>query len=229
MFLVRWIAQISWSFVFRVEANMQALERRPTGREAEREVRKKIRDFIEGDRTDISLRDEFNNWLFREDLGFVINTRKGTAEFGRLEIGPDRKVTCIDMRLESAAVFGATPEQLKELEKEFAERDAYINQQLQEAAEAKAKKERNRTPESEAERLAGLEKFKQQIEAHIERRDAERAANPESSEWPQPEKAWPHVDRHALKRVIVQRQTEARAQQSKRHKSLKQQQMQQQQ
>ena len=133
------------------------------------------------------------------------------------------------MRLESAAVFGATPKQLKELEKEFAERDAYINQQLQEAAEAKAKKERNRTPESEAERLAGLEKFKQQIEAHIERRDAERAANPESSEWPQPEKAWPHVDRHALKRVIVQRQTEARAQQSKRPKSLKQQQMQQQQ
>ena len=67
--------------------------------------------------------------------------RKGTAEFGRLEIGPDRKVTCIDMRLESAAVFGATPEQLKELEREFAESNAYINQQLQEAAEAKAKKE----------------------------------------------------------------------------------------
>ena len=106
---------------------------------------------------------------------------------------------------------------------------AVINQQLQEAAEAKAEKERNRTPESEAERLAGLEKFKQQIEAFIERRDAERAANPESSEWPQPEKAWPHVDRHALKRVIVQRQTEARAHQSKRPKSLSQQQMQQQQ
>ena len=53
---------------------MQFLEHRPTGREAEREVRNKIRDFMEGDRTDISLRDEFNNWLFREDLGFVINT-----------------------------------------------------------------------------------------------------------------------------------------------------------
>ena len=66
-------------------------------------------------------------------------------------------------------------------------------------------------------------------EAHIERRDAERAANPESSEWPQPEKAWPHVDRHALKRVVVQRQTEARAHQSKRPKSLSQQQAQQQQ
>ena len=77
------------------------------------------------------------------------------------------------------AAFGVPPERLKELEKEFAERDAYIDQQLQEAAEAKAEKERNRTPESEAKRLAGLEKFKQQIEAHIERRDAEWAANPD--------------------------------------------------
>ena len=77
--------------------------------------------------------------------------------------------------------------------------------------------------------MAGLEKLKKQLEAFIERRDAEGAANPESSEWPQPEKTWPHVDRHALKRVIVQRQTEARAHQSKRPKSLSQQQMQQQQ
>ena len=74
-----------------------------------------------------------------------------------------------------------------------------------------------------------LEKFKQQIEAHIERRDAERAANPQSSEWPQPEKAWPHIDSYALKTMIVQRQTEARAHQSKRPKTLSQQQAQQQQ
>ena len=108
------------------------------------------------------------------------------------------------------------------MEKKFADRDASVDQQLQEAAEAKAEKERNRTPESEAERLAGLEKFKQQIEAHIERRDTERAAKPQSSEWPDLDRANPHVDRHALKRVVVQRQTEARAQQSKRPISLSQ-------
>lgn len=203
---------------------MQSLERRPTGREAEREVRKKIRDFMEGDRTDISLRDEFNNWLLLEDFAFVIDTCIGSALFGRLEIGPDRKVTCIDSAMDDAAAFGATPEQLKELQKQLVNRNASVDQQLQKAAKAKAEKECNRTPESEAERSAGLEKFKQQIEAHIERRDAERA-NPESSEWPQPEKAWPLVDRHALKRVIVERQTEARAHQSKRPKSLSQEQM----
>ena len=120
--------------LLRAEANMQSLERRPTGREAEREVRKRIKDFIEGDRSDISLRDEFNNWLFREDLGFVINTRTGAVDFGRLEIGPDRKATCIDSRVDDFAAFGATPEQIKELEKQLADRDAYIDQQLQDAA-----------------------------------------------------------------------------------------------
>ena len=144
---------------------------------------------------------------------------------GTIEVNfKTRSLKQLDMRLEDLAAFGVPSERLKELEKEFAERDAYIDQQLREAAEAKAEKERNRTPESEAERLAGLEKFRQQIEAHIERRDAERAANPESSEWPQPEKAWPDVDRHTLRRVIVQRQTEARAHQPKRPKSLSQQQ-----
>ena len=128
---------------------MQALERRPTGREAEREVRKKIRDFMEGDRTDISLRDEFNNWLFREDLGFVIDTRIGSALFGRLEIGPDRKVTCIDRAVDDAAALGVTAGQLKGLQKQLANRDASVKQHLQEAAEAKAEKERKRTPESD--------------------------------------------------------------------------------
>ena len=101
--------------LLRAEANMQSLERRPTGREAEREVRKRIRDFMEGDRTDISLRDEFNNWLFQEDLGFVINTRTGEALFGRLEIGPDRKVTGIDSVMDDAAALGLDLEKVREM------------------------------------------------------------------------------------------------------------------
>ena len=116
--------------LLRAQANMQSLERRPTGRAAELEVRKKIRDFMEGDRTDISLRDEFNNWLFREDLGFVIDTRIGSALCGRLEIGPDRKATCIDSVVDDAAALGATPEQLKKLQKQLAERDSDRDQQL---------------------------------------------------------------------------------------------------
>ena len=101
--------------LLRAQANMQSLERKPTGREAEREVRRRIRDFMEGDRTDISLRDEFNNWLFQEDLGFVINTRTGEALFGRLEIGPDRKLTGIDSVMDDAAALGLDLEKVREL------------------------------------------------------------------------------------------------------------------
>ena len=63
--------------------------------------------------------------------------------------------------VDDAAALGVTPGQLKGLQKQLANRDASVKQQLQEAAEAKSEKERKRTPESEAERSAGLENFKQ--------------------------------------------------------------------
>ena len=187
----------------RAELTVQQINSRPTGKKAAEATRRRVRQFIDVDRhhpddaTRIAARRAFNQWLQQESLVVVVDARikpndplgRGNYEVGKgtIEVNfKTRSLKQLDMRLESLAAFGVPPERLKELEKEFAERDAYIDQQLQEAAEAKAEKERNRTPESEAKRLAGLEKFKQQIEAFIERRDAERAANPESSEWPQP-------------------------------------------
>ena len=70
---------------------------------------------MEGDRTDISLRDEFNSWLFQEDLGFVINTLTGEALFGRLEIGPDRKLTGIYSLMDDAAALGLDLEMVREM------------------------------------------------------------------------------------------------------------------
>ena len=58
-------------------------------------------------------------------------------------------MTCIDSAFDDAAALGATPGQLKGLQKQLANRDASVKQQLQEAAEAKAEKERKRTPESD--------------------------------------------------------------------------------
>ena len=101
--------------LLRAEATMQSLMRRPTGREAEREVRQRIKAFMEGDRTDISLRDEFNSWLFREDVGFVIDTRTGEMLFGRLEIGADNKLACIDAVMDDAAGFGLDPNKVREM------------------------------------------------------------------------------------------------------------------
>ena len=51
--------------------------------------------------------------------------------------------------MDDAAALGVTPGQLKVLQKQLANRDASVKQQLQEAAEAKAEKEPKRTPESD--------------------------------------------------------------------------------
>ncbi len=101
--------------LLRVEANMQSLMRRPTDRVAEREVRQKIKAFVEGDRTDISLRDEFNSWLFREDVGVVIDTLTGEMLFGRLEIGSDNKLACNYAVMDDAAGFGLDLKKLREM------------------------------------------------------------------------------------------------------------------
>ena len=70
---------------------------------------------MEGDRTDISLRDEFKSWLFREGLFFVINTRTGEVLFGRLEIGSDRKLIDVDCVMDDAAALGLDLEKVREM------------------------------------------------------------------------------------------------------------------
>ena len=130
----------------------------------------------------------------------------------------------MDMRLEDLAAFGVPHERLKELEKEFAERDAYIDQQLREAAEAREERRRNAVPITPQQRA--------EMERKVEERDFKRwKAGELQSDWPQPDKAWGHVDRGPLWHIVKARiaRAKAAASQSKRPKSLSQQQMQQQQ
>ena len=70
---------------------------------------------MEGDRSDISLRDDFNNWLVREDLGFVIDTRTGEMLLGQLEIGENHKLACIDSVMDDAAALGLDLEKVREM------------------------------------------------------------------------------------------------------------------
>jgi hypothetical protein len=64
------------------EAHLAKLERRPSSREAEREVKQRLSAFMESDRTDLTARDEFNSWLTREGLVFEIDTRHKDVQFG---------------------------------------------------------------------------------------------------------------------------------------------------
>ena len=79
-------------------------------------MRKRIRDFMEGDRTDISLRDEFNSWLFREGLGFVINTR--TGEVLLVDLRSDLTASWlidVDCVMDDAAALGLDLEKVREM------------------------------------------------------------------------------------------------------------------
>ena len=73
--------------------------------EAESDVHRGIISFMEVDRFHISLRDNFNNWLVREDLNFVIDTRTGEMLLGQIEIGEVRMLACLDSVMDDSAAF----------------------------------------------------------------------------------------------------------------------------
>jgi DNA invertase Pin-like site-specific DNA recombinase len=75
------------------ESKLADLKRRPTGREAEREVRRRIKAFMAGDRSNLQARDEFNAWLAETGLAFQINTATGETYFGRAGVSRDGLLT----------------------------------------------------------------------------------------------------------------------------------------
>ena len=226
----------------RAELTVQQIKSRPTGKKAAEATRRRVRQFIDVDRHHpddairIAARRAFNQWLQQESLVVVVDARiKPNDLFGRgnYEIGKGtievnfktRSLKRLDMRLEDFSAFGVPHERLKELEKEFAERDAYIDQQLQEAAEAREERRRNAVPITPEQR-AEMERKVEETRKAIEERDFKRwKAGELQSDWPQPDKAWGHVDRGPLWHIVKARiaRAKAAASQSKRPKSLSQQ------
>ena len=73
--------------------------------ETESDVHRGFISFMEVDRFHISLRDDFNNWLVREDLNFVTDTRTGEMLLGQIEIGEVRMLACHDSVMDDSAAF----------------------------------------------------------------------------------------------------------------------------
>ena len=110
------------------------------------------------------------------------------------------------------ARFGATDQQLEELGNQIKRRNTHRSEQ------------RNAVPIAAGQR--------DETERKAEERDCRRREAGElQSDWPQPDKAWGHVDRGPLVHIVKARKARAKAaaSQSNRPKSLIQQQMQQQQ
>ncbi len=105
-----------------------SLERRRTGTDAQRAIRKRVEAFVASDRQDVQQRKAFIQWLSSEELVIEFNLETGTMELGVGQVASDGRLVALDMRLEDAAAFGLPVEEFRAFIKE---RDEAIAAQLQ--------------------------------------------------------------------------------------------------
>jgi len=112
--------------------NLSLTRTKPSGREIEKDTKKRVDVFINSGRRDVKERQNFSKWFF--DMGLVINIDLYTGRF-EIDIGTVEKKVLVelDMRLEHAAMFmkdGATfvdpegnPLTIDDLEKTISQRE----------------------------------------------------------------------------------------------------------
>ena len=91
-------------------------------------TQRRITAFIK-DSDEFEARREFNNWFVSSGVVLVIDMQNGTAEFGRGEVQIERrKKTLLSLSLleEDAAALGATDQEIEQLGKQIAERNAVM-------------------------------------------------------------------------------------------------------
>lgn len=85
---------------------LDALQRRRTGKDAQRIIQARIEGFLRADRTDVDTRQEFNRWLFQEGLVVAFDLITDRFELGTGTVTPLGRLEELDQRLEAAAAFG---------------------------------------------------------------------------------------------------------------------------
>ena len=106
---------------------LDALQRRRTGKDAERAIQKRVAAFLASDREDLESRHEFNRWLYAEELVVVFDLIRDTVEVGTGTVNRQGQIVEIDQRLEDAAAFGINVDAFREF---IRERDRGIATQL---------------------------------------------------------------------------------------------------
>ena len=196
-------------------------------------TQRRITAFIK-DSDELEARREFNNWFVSSGVVLVIDMKNGTAEFGRGEVQIERrKKTLLSLSLveEQAASCGATDQQIEQLGKQIAERNANVAEQRKQAKKAEEERRRNRVPNSPEDKAA-IKVWVEKKQKEVADRDFKRWQVGELlSNCPQPNRADGHCDLALLEHLVKKQKAEDKkaASQSKRPKSLSQQQMQQQQ
>jgi len=92
--------------VNRASLALATLQRRKTGHDAEKAIQGRIADFLSADRDDVSIRQDFNRWLFSENLVIEYNFEADAFEVGKGFIDGQGRLLELDQRLDDAAAFG---------------------------------------------------------------------------------------------------------------------------
>ena len=196
-------------------------------------TQRRITAFIK-DSDELEARREFNNWFVSSGVVLVIDMKNGTAEFGRGEVQIERrKKTLLSLSLleEDAAALGATDQQIEQLVKQIAKRNANLAEQRKQAKKAEEERRRNRVPHSPEDKAA-IKAWVEKKQKEVAERDFTRwQAGELQSDWPQPNRAQENCDLPLMEHIVKRLKADDKraASQSKRPKSLSQQQAQQQQ
>lgn len=178
-----------------VEGEIQQLRLRPSGAKVQRQIKERVQTFMSIDRYDIKERRKFNNWI----LGLGVRVTVLDPKLSRFKWDSTDAVIYRD---KSVSIY--SDETLGDME---ALGVGGRDQRLEDIRSAKKvitsiKPRRRRIkpmpPSAETIRL------KKALEVRREKQDQKISNNPPSSVWPQPEKAWEHVDSEPLRRIAAE-------------------------
>jgi len=85
---------------------LETLQRRRTGKDAQKAIQARVADFLASDRSDVEIRQQFNRWLFAEGLVIAYDLCRNTFELGTGEVSPQGQLMVLDQRLEDAVALG---------------------------------------------------------------------------------------------------------------------------
>ena len=108
-------------------AALEALQRRRTGRDAQKAIQGRVAAFMASDRTDVENRQQFNRWLFAEDLVIAYDLQRDSFELGTGKVSPQGQLMELDQRVDDAAAFGLDVEQVR---RDLAARERAIAAQI---------------------------------------------------------------------------------------------------
>ena len=177
-----------------LQAELQQVTRRPSGREVQQQIQEQVKAFMSTDRLNVTNRRRFNNWFLSLDVRVTVLDPKlsrlqwdtNDAAIYRDQAG---RIT-IDETLGDMAALGVNgiSERLKDIE---AERESTAG------ITGRRRALRAQPPTMKQERLRA------EIKQVLRNRETSRAIHPPCSPWPQPEKAWEHVDRETLRQIAA--------------------------